>query len=72
MKGKPDGNWEILDNNKIINTSYIFPPTLFVDNQEIKKYFWGTADEPPKRHLIKTNYGDTLGWKPFEKYHFAF
>ncbi len=41
-----------------------------INEAEIKKYFWGTTDEPPKRNLIKTDYGDTLGWKPFEKYHF--
>lgn len=35
MKGNPGGNWIINDANNIINTSYIFPPTFFVNNQNL-------------------------------------
>ena len=42
----------------------------FITLNEQKKYMWGTADDPPKRDLLKTKYGDDLGWEPFVKYDF--
>ncbi len=35
MKGNPNGDWHILDENNIINESYIFEPTFFVNNQNL-------------------------------------
>lgn len=42
----------------------------FISSTDQKKYFWGTKDEPPKRDLLKTKYGNTLGWQPGQKYEF--
>lgn len=40
----------------------------FISRNNQNKYFWGSVDESPKRNLLKTKYGNTLGWRPYEKY----
>lgn len=143
MEGTPDGSWELLGSNDVIQTSYVFPATFFVSQQNMinvlikgtisvettfdvdfmgivfgykkptviavdntynfflfdwksvtasvsghkasegfrlsyyngfisrsdqKKYFWGATDEPPKRNLLQSKYGNTLGWQAMQKY----
>ncbi|PLX14243.1 MAG: hypothetical protein C0598_01790, partial [Marinilabiliales bacterium] len=38
MRGNPDGDWHILDDNNIINESYIYEPTFFVNRQNLLNY----------------------------------
>lgn len=35
MKGHPDGEWVLLDSNNVLNTSYILPPTMFVNKNNM-------------------------------------
>ena len=141
-QGTPDSDWFMESSNNVINTNYIFPPTFFVNNQNLinvlikgtmsvetgedddffgivfgyhqptviadhnhfnfylfdwkattgytpygafegfrlssyngfiraenqGRYFWGAENSPPIRRLLKTKYGNTLGWIPMQKY----
>ncbi len=40
----------------------------FINTANQGRYFWGTENNPPIRRLIKTKYGETLGWEPGQKY----
>jgi len=143
MEGTPDGEWQLNGSSDVIQTSYVFPATFFVSQQNMinvlikgtmsvettfdvdfmgivfgykkptliaadntynfflfdwksvtasvsgytasegfrlsyyngfisradqKKYFWGATDEPPKRNLLQSKYGNTLGWQANTKY----
>ncbi|MCB2201132.1 gliding motility-associated C-terminal domain-containing protein [bacterium] len=40
-----------------------------ISKEDQKRYFWGTTDDPIRR-ILEEKYGDTMGWRPFEKYQF--
>ncbi len=42
----------------------------FISAENQGKYFWGVKNDPPIRNLIKTKYGETLGWEQGKKYQF--
>lgn len=35
MEGTPDANWEVVDSANVVNASYVFPTTFFVNNQNL-------------------------------------
>ena len=41
-----------------------------ISKENQKKYFWGTSSDPPIRRLLDEKYGDTIGWRSYEKYQF--
>jgi gliding motility-associated-like protein len=40
-----------------------------ISKENQKRYFWGTTDDPIRR-ILDEKYGDTMGWRPYEKYQF--
>lgn len=35
MEGTPDANWDVVDSGNVVNASYVFPATFFVNDQNL-------------------------------------
>lgn len=40
----------------------------YFPREDQNAYFVADVNNPPQRQLLKTKYGDTLGWRPFREY----